>query len=86
MSSILKRVGFSLVFCFFYFSTAGASMIINEIAWMGDQTSYNHEWIELYNDSQRPITINDWVLKTTDEKIKIDLQGIVPGQGFFLLE
>ncbi|MDD5146807.1 MAG: lamin tail domain-containing protein, partial [Candidatus Pacebacteria bacterium] len=42
--------------------------------------------LELYNDSQRPITINDWVLKTTDEKIKIDLQGIVPGQGFFLLE
>ncbi|MEZ4195085.1 MAG: hypothetical protein R3B53_01670 [Candidatus Paceibacterota bacterium] len=26
-----------------------AAVTINEVAWMGDSTSANHEWIELYN-------------------------------------
>ena len=61
-------------------------VIINEICWMGSTQSSSDEWIELYNPTLKSISIDDWVLKTQDENIKIILKGTIPSQGFFLLE
>ena len=59
---------------------------INEIAWMGTVNSANDEWIELKNNIAENITLNGWLLKTTDEKIKAYLAGQIPANGFYLLE
>ncbi len=53
---------------------------INEIAWMGNAVSYNDEWIELYNNAETEINLSGWKLA------KINLSGIIPFKGFYLLE
>jgi len=58
---------------------------INEIAWMGTQADFNDEWIELYNNTQENIDLSDWKLVVKD-KFEIELSGIIPAQGFYLLE
>lgn len=55
-------------------------VVINEIAWMGNAVSYNDEWIELYNNTETEIDLSGWKLA------KIDLSGIIPLNGFYLLE
>ena len=73
---------FLLLFpCFVY-----GSVIINEIAWMGTEASYNDEWIELYNNSDNNISLDGWILKADDGSPEINLSGIIPAKGFFLLE
>jgi hypothetical protein len=62
------------------------AVIINELAWMGTTTSYNDEWIELYNDSDNDINLTNWTLKTEDGSLEINLEGIIPTKGFYLLE
>ncbi|MBZ9578166.1 lamin tail domain-containing protein [Patescibacteria group bacterium] len=79
-----------LVFIFFLFqplAVQGVSLnvVINEIAWMGTGVSYNDEWIELYNNGS-DINLDGWVLKADDGSPKINLSGIIPAKGFFLLE
>ena len=65
---------------------SSSGVVINEIAWMGNQASYNDEWIELYNNTNSPIDIADWALKTIDETPKISLKGVISANGFYLLE
>ena len=84
--TIFKKIIFVLIFCFLPLGSTKASVIINEIAWMGDVTSYNHEWLELFNDGATSFNLNGWILKTADDKIKISLTGSIPSKGFFLLE
>ncbi len=57
----------------------------NEIAWMGMTTSYNHEWIELKNNSDATIDLTGWILKTQDGGIDIILDGKINPHGFFLI-
>ena len=40
-----------------------ASVIINEVAWMGTEASYSDECLELYNKTESPINLEGWVLK-----------------------
>lgn len=61
-------------------------VVINEIAWMGTEISYNDEWIELYNNSNSPINLEGWILKAEDGSPETILEGIMPGYGFHLLE
>lgn len=67
-----------------------ASVVINEIAWMGTKTSANDEWIELFNNTNSSINLEGWYILHTTQKGKkgstIDLNGIIPAQGFYLLE
>lgn len=49
-------------------------VIINEIAWMGDTTSVQHEWIELKNISLAVIPIGNWQLFDKSRMIKIVIQ------------
>ncbi|MFA4998620.1 MAG: lamin tail domain-containing protein [Candidatus Paceibacterota bacterium] len=67
--------------------TAGDNTVaINEIAWMGTENSSYDEWIELYNNTPAPISVDGWTLKNAGETISIGLKGIVPPYGFYLLE
>lgn len=61
-------------------------VIINELAWMGSGNSANDEWIELYNNTGQSIDLSGWVLKSVDEKLKINLKGVINARGFYLLE
>ncbi len=63
-----------------------AAVIINEICWMGTVTSSNDEWIELFNNGPQVVSLDGWILKSSDEKLKTALKGNIPSQGFFLLE
>lgn len=65
---------------------ATASVIINEVAWMGTIDSANDEWIELYNPGSEAIDLTGWRLAATDGSPAINLTGAIPAAGYFLLE
>lgn len=51
---------------------ASPDVVINEIAWMGTNTSPNDEWIELLNNSDGNIELTGWeILKDGKEFITI---------------
>lgn len=91
-SRIIKIVfsPFLLSLCFLFFNWVWASApldaVINEVAWMGTEASYNDEWIELYNNTNQDINLDGWELKAEDESPKINLAGIIPANGFYILE
>jgi len=72
-----------------------AQVVINEVAWMGTETSSANEWIELKNNSNNEVDLTGWQLLSPDGDIKIilgekDKKGIInkkilPGE-FYLLE
>lgn len=61
-------------------------VVINEIAWMGTTTSFNDEWIELFNTTASPIDLTGWILEATDGSPSIALSGSIPAGSTFLLE
>lgn len=81
-----------LLFLLIPFETS-ASVIINEIAWMGSppnpeetaRQAANNEWIELYNSGQEDVDLTGWVLKAEDSSPTIKLKGVIPANGYFLL-
>ena len=88
----LKVVKIVLISLFFFslplFVKAASPLdvVINEIAWMGTEVSYNDEWIELYNNANQTINLDAWILKAGDETPTINLAGQIPAYGFYLLE
>jgi hypothetical protein len=95
-SSISNTVKKILILLFFYLfcflKTPGVSaaqpsdVMINEIAWMGTEKSYNDEWIELYNSSSSELNLEGWEIKSEDNKFNIKLTGKILPKGFFILE
>lgn len=73
-------------FCTNFTLASQYDMLINEIAWMGTNNSANDEWMELLNTTDNIIDLSGWVLKSSDEKLKINLLGAIPARGFYLLE
>jgi hypothetical protein len=71
---------------FFIFAANPLKVMINEVAWMGTKISYNDEWLELYNNTGNPINLDGWQLVAQDGTPKINLSGIIPANGFYLLE
>lgn len=69
-------------------SIPARSVVINEIAWAGTaSTLTDDEWIELYNPTSNNINITGWILKSnTDGTPSIQLVGVIPAGGYFLLE
>lgn len=67
---------------------ANRRIVINEVAWMGNEESANNEWIELKNISLEPINLSGWQILDKENQIKItfDSKAIIPALGFFLLE
>jgi uncharacterized repeat protein (TIGR01451 family) len=64
--------------------TPAKSVIISEVAWMGTAASPADEWIELYNNTTKPIDLKNWKLRTTTGVIV--LSGTILPNDFFLLE
>ena len=62
-----------------------ASVIINEVAWMGDLTSANHEWIELYNSGTESANVDGWTLGD-GANLLISLTGTIPASSYVVLE
>ena len=77
-----------VVFFLFLFPFSSAlsaeNIIINEIAWMGTESSYNDEWIELYNPSPESVNLEEWVLKIGEKENP--LGGSIPPNSFYILE
>jgi hypothetical protein len=61
-------------------------VVVSEIAWMGTTTSYNDEWIELYNNTASAVDLTGWTLNAADGTPSILLSGVIPAGSFFLLE
>lgn len=66
--------------------SAHASVLINEIAWMGTSASANDEWIELFNPGTDSVDVSGWMLIAADGEPSITLSGIIGSGAFFLLE
>jgi len=64
----------------FVLAARPADVLINEIAWMGTESSYADEWLELYNNTESSINLDGWILR------EIDLTGTITSRGFYLLE
>ncbi|MCJ7786832.1 lamin tail domain-containing protein, partial [Patescibacteria group bacterium] len=82
-------VFFLLLFCLIPFKSLAANLDIvgiNEIAWMGTTNSANDEWVELYNNTDNSVNLDGWQLIAQDGTPKITLSGIIPANGFYLLE
>ncbi|RLC43834.1 MAG: hypothetical protein DRH70_09520, partial [Candidatus Coatesbacteria bacterium] len=62
------------------------SVVINEIAWMGTKSDANDEWIELFNNTDTEINLEGWKLFAQDGAPSTTLSGIIPANGYFLLE
>ncbi|WP_246944691.1 phospholipase D-like domain-containing protein [Bacillus pinisoli] len=67
-------------------ATTTSGVVLNEIAWMGTTASYSDEWMELYNHSNRDIDLTGWTLNAQDGAPSIQLSGVIPAKGYFLLE
>ena len=64
------------------------SLIINEVAWMGDRVSSDNEWIEIYNPTEYPIALSGWKLGVRGDPtfvIAFDNQ-ILPRKSFYILK
>lgn len=75
-----------IVFSFLIPFVVSANVLINEIAWMGTEESYNNEWLELYNPTDLNISLEGWVLKAVDGTPEIKFSGTIPSFSFYLLE
>jgi hypothetical protein len=79
---IIKNYIILLVVFFSWVNIANANVIINEVAWMGNSSNTNAEWIELKGEKGTDLsnwTISGSISLTIPEGKKIN------GDGFFLL-
>ena len=74
----------------FAFYLATAPIMISEIAWMGTPVEgvdakqwWRYEWVELYNPTQEPVSVNGWTLQASD--FHIPLWGTIHAQEYFLV-
>jgi PKD repeat protein len=78
-----------LVVALFIWSTsafAHAAVIVNEIAWMGTETSGSDEWLELYNDGNSAIDLTGWTITSRDGSPSMALSGSIDSGSYFLIE
>lgn len=61
-------------------------VVINEIAWMGTDSSAADEWIELKNNTGQTIDLTCWQIIAEDGTPKIKLWSKIEANGFYLLE
>ncbi|WP_169237483.1 lamin tail domain-containing protein [Candidatus Roseilinea sp. NK_OTU-006] len=66
--------------------TSAGAVVINEVAWGGTAANAAHEWIELYNTTDQPISLDGWQLVSSDGGPSITLSGIIPVFGYYLIE
>ncbi|MCX7681815.1 MAG: lamin tail domain-containing protein, partial [Anaerolineae bacterium] len=62
------------------------AVVINEVAWAGHSGLASDEWIELYNTTPISIDLRGWTLAADDGTPTINLSGVIPPYGYYLLE
>jgi len=62
------------------------SIVINEVAWAGTEAYFGDEWIELYNPSAYPISLDGWRLASDSGSVDIFLSGTLNTGAYLLLE
>ncbi len=89
---MLKKACPILIFILFLafpnpsFASSLRDVVISETAWSGTIANQNHEWIELYNNTNEGIDITGWTLRAVDGTPNIVLFGVVNAKNYFLLE
>jgi phosphatidylserine/phosphatidylglycerophosphate/cardiolipin synthase-like enzyme len=78
-----------LLFALFSFLTIAQggipSILIHEVAWMGNRQSPSQQWLELYNNSEEPVLLEGWQLVSETSGWTLRLAGrIAPRQTLFL--
>src|SRR3989338_3413348 len=86
MRYMQKSILASLCFLFFAPLISHAGVVINEIAWMGTETSGSDEWIELYNNGNASADLSQWMLEAEDGSPAIALSGSINAGAYFLIE
>jgi len=67
-------------------STFNSPVVINEVAWAGNQDHPNDEWIELYNNTDYDIPLDKWILEAEDGAPYIPLSGLIKAKDYYLIE
>lgn len=65
--------------------TLEAAVTFSEIAWMGDNTSANQEWIELYNSGDSSVDVTGWTI-SDGANLNITLAGTIGSLDYVVLE
>lgn len=66
---------------------SNGTVVINEVAWRGTVASANDEWVELYNPTDKIISLAGWTLYVeADARPYIPLSGEIKPRDYFLLE
>jgi len=92
MSVINRTASLFFIFVILTIPTpAVATVLINEIAWMGTTESYLCNWIEFYNTGDSPVDLEDWTFRINDTvRAFVDGEGgggtVIPAGGYFVLE
>lgn len=60
-----------------------ASVVINEIAWMGDENDWRNEWIELAGSAGTDLS--GWALFAESGSPEIEIHATIPASGFLVL-
>jgi len=77
-----------LFICLFIFIIpwfSHAAIVINEVAWMGNEVSANDEWIELHNNGADTVNVDGWVLQD-GMNLSIELTGSIAAGQYAVLE
>lgn len=61
-------------------------VVISEIAWAGSGDSASDEWLELYNNTDTPITLTNWSIDDDNGAQTYLLQGTIAGHSYYLIE
>lgn len=77
---------FTVLLLFTLTKTVEGAVIVNEVAWMGTETSSSDEWIELYNTGDVAVDLTDWSIVARDGQPDITLTGSILSGEYFLLE
>ncbi|MBU1018781.1 MAG: lamin tail domain-containing protein [Patescibacteria group bacterium] len=65
-------------------AASALDIVINEIAWAGSLDASGDEYLELYNNTGSSIDLTGWQL--LDDESPTELSGVVPANGYFLIE
>ncbi len=78
-------ITFSFISLLMMPSVVKGAVIINEINWMGDTVSVNHEWIELYNTGDSAVVLDGWMLKD-GLNLEIPINGNIEAKDYAVLK
>jgi len=75
-----------LLFSNFKVYAESNTIIINEIAWAGSESSSSDEWIELYNNTNEDISLTGFKLEDDSEIVIEFTDEIISANSYFLIE